>query len=95
MTSPIRFFQKRSDFNELGTSQHIVEDMLDNSFKELRIATWLKNRMGEVINRPLLRARKLHRNSKKVDNFMLVFIVFMILQSYRRSNFSGVFEGVY
>jgi len=49
-------FPKRSDFKELGTSQHIVEDMLDNSFKELRIATWLKNRMGEVINRPLLRA---------------------------------------
>ena len=42
-------FPKRGDFKELVSSQRFVEDMIDSSFKELKIAMLLKNRMGEVI----------------------------------------------
>ena len=88
-------FAERRDFKELGISQRVLKHMTDSNFKELKVAMLLKISMGGANNRPLLRARKLHRNSTKVDKLMLVFIVFMILQSYRKSSISGATGGVY
>ena len=43
---------ERGDFKELGISQRVLNYIIDSDFKELKIATWLKNDMGGAINRP-------------------------------------------
>ena len=58
-------FRKQRDFKELGRSQCIFKDIIDFDFKELKIATWLKNRMGEVINRPIQKPMKTPQIFKK------------------------------
>ena len=58
-------FPERSDFKELGTPQRVFTDIIDFDFKELKIATWLKNRMGEVINRPIQKPMKTPQIFKK------------------------------
>jgi len=57
--------RKQSDFKELGTSQCIFKDIIDFDFKELKIATRLKNHMGEVINRPIQKPMKTPQIFKK------------------------------